>query len=158
MSDAGAIFCRDERRMAAVRRHPTLNGIEAVESFADRTVVPPRFWLVVHFLKPPPDATFYGLVGHPERFAIEGGARIIGIRTLMVRPGADVNQLEADVSEEGDFSDYLLRIVVPDIQALERFILEHLTRIPGIKNIRSSFALKQVKYKTALPLDHAGSR
>ena len=48
--------------------------------------------------------------------------------------------------------DYLLRIVVPDLQALERFILHHLTRIPGIKNIKSSFALKQVKYKTALPI------
>jgi len=48
--------------------------------------------------------------------------------------------------------DYLLRIVVPDLQALERFILDHLTRIPGIKNIKSSFALKQVKYKTALPI------
>lgn len=48
--------------------------------------------------------------------------------------------------------DYLLRIVVPDMQALERFILDHLTRIPGIKNIKSSFALKQVKYKTALPI------
>lgn len=53
-------------------------------------------------------------------------------------------------------SDYLLRIVVPDIQALEHFILDHLTRIPGIKNIRSSFALKQVKYKTALPVGDAG--
>lgn len=50
-------------------------------------------------------------------------------------------------------ADYLLRIVVPDIQALEQFILDHLTKIPGIKNIRSSFALKQVKYKTALPVD-----
>lgn len=49
--------------------------------------------------------------------------------------------------------DYLLRIVVPDIQALEHFILNHLTKIPGIKKIRSSFALKQVKYKTALPID-----
>jgi len=49
--------------------------------------------------------------------------------------------------------DYLLRIVVPDIQALERFILDHLTKIPGIKKIRSSFALKQVKYKTALPIE-----
>jgi len=52
-------------------------------------------------------------------------------------------------------ADYLLRIVVPDIQALEGFILNHLTRIPGIKNIRSSFALKQVKYKTALPIGSA---
>jgi DNA-binding Lrp family transcriptional regulator len=50
-------------------------------------------------------------------------------------------------------ADYLLRIVVPDIQALEQFILDHLTKIPGIKNIRSGFALKQVKYKTALPVE-----
>ena len=37
--------------------------------------------------------------------------------------------------------DYLLRLVVPDIQALESFILNYLTKIPGIKNIKSSFAL-----------------
>ena len=49
-------------------------------------------------------------------------------------------------------SDYLIRVVVPDIGALERFILEQLTPIPGIEKIRSSFALKQVRYKTALPL------
>ena len=49
-------------------------------------------------------------------------------------------------------SDYLLRVVVPDIQALERFILERLSKIRGVANIRSSFALKQVKYETALPL------
>ena len=49
-------------------------------------------------------------------------------------------------------ADYLLRVVVPDIQALERFIVDHLTKIAGIANIRSSFALKQVKYQTALPL------
>jgi DNA-binding Lrp family transcriptional regulator len=49
-------------------------------------------------------------------------------------------------------SDYLIRIAVADIAALERFILEQLTPIPGIEKIRSSFALKQVRYKTALPL------
>ena len=49
-------------------------------------------------------------------------------------------------------SDYLLRVVVPDIQALETFILERLSKIRGVANIRSSFALKQVKYETALPL------
>ena len=51
----------------------------------------------------------------------------------------------------GDF-DYLLRVVVADMPALERFIVDKLTKIPGISNIRSSLALKQVKYKTALPL------
>lgn len=49
-------------------------------------------------------------------------------------------------------SDYLIRVAVTDIAALERFILEQLTPIPGIEKIRSSFALKQVRYKTALPL------
>ena len=51
-------------------------------------------------------------------------------------------------------SDYLLRVVVPDIAAYQAFLLEHLTRIEGTASIKSSFALKQVKYKTALPLEH----
>jgi Lrp/AsnC family leucine-responsive transcriptional regulator len=49
-------------------------------------------------------------------------------------------------------SDYLIRVVVADIQVLEEFILNFLSKIPGVGNIKSSFALKQVKYKTALPL------
>ena len=49
-------------------------------------------------------------------------------------------------------ADYLLRVLVPDIQALEEFILHFLSRVPGVGNIKSSFALKQVKYQTALPL------
>nr|WP_295836208.1 Lrp/AsnC family transcriptional regulator [uncultured Azospirillum sp.] len=51
-------------------------------------------------------------------------------------------------------ADYLLRVVVPDLASYERFLKEHLTRIPGVANIRSSFALKQVRYRTALPLEH----
>lgn len=53
-------------------------------------------------------------------------------------------------------ADYLLRVVVPNTKDLERFILEHLTTIKGISNIRSSIALKQVRYKTALPLPANG--
>lgn len=49
-------------------------------------------------------------------------------------------------------ADYLLRVVVGDLAAYERFLMEHLTRVPGVSSIRSSFALKQVAYKTALPL------
>ena len=48
-------------------------------------------------------------------------------------------------------SDYLIRVAVADIAALERFILEQLTPIAGIEKIRTSFTLKQVRYKTALP-------
>jgi Lrp/AsnC family leucine-responsive transcriptional regulator len=50
--------------------------------------------------------------------------------------------------------DYLLRVVVSDLTAYERFVLDHLTRIPGVASIKSSFALKQVQYRTALPLGH----
>jgi Lrp/AsnC family leucine-responsive transcriptional regulator len=38
------------------------------------------------------------------------------------------------------------------VQALERFIVERLSKIKGVASIRSSFALKQVKYETALPV------
>src|SRR6056300_1301473 len=48
-------------------------------------------------------------------------------------------------------SDYLIRVAVANMAALERFILDQLTPIPGVEKIRSSFALKQVRYKTALP-------
>ena len=53
----------------------------------------------------------------------------------------------------GEF-DYLLRVVVPDLTAYERFLMDHLTRIKGIASIKSSFSLKQVSYKTALPLPY----
>lgn len=49
-------------------------------------------------------------------------------------------------------ADYLLRVVTSDLAAYERFLLEHLTRIPGVASIKSSFALKQVAYRTALPI------
>jgi Lrp/AsnC family leucine-responsive transcriptional regulator len=49
-------------------------------------------------------------------------------------------------------ADYLLRVVVADVQSIERFIVDYLAKIPGVASIKSSFALKQVKYKTALPL------
>lgn len=49
-------------------------------------------------------------------------------------------------------SDYLLRVVVPDLQEFQRFVTDVMARIPGVGNIQSSVALKQVKYSTALPL------
>jgi len=50
-------------------------------------------------------------------------------------------------------SDYLLRVVVSDLEAYERFLKDHLTRIPGVRSIQSSFALKQVAYRVALPMN-----
>jgi Lrp/AsnC family leucine-responsive transcriptional regulator len=50
-------------------------------------------------------------------------------------------------------ADYLLRVVVPDLDSYERFLAEKLTRITGVANIQSSFALKQVVYRTELPFE-----
>jgi DNA-binding Lrp family transcriptional regulator len=50
-------------------------------------------------------------------------------------------------------ADYLLRVVVADLAAYEAFLKSYLTRVPGVASIKSSFALKQVKYRTALPLE-----
>lgn len=48
--------------------------------------------------------------------------------------------------------DYLLRVVVPDLSAYERFLKQKLTRVAGISSIESSFALDQIKYTIALPV------
>jgi Lrp/AsnC family leucine-responsive transcriptional regulator len=48
--------------------------------------------------------------------------------------------------------DYLLRIVVRDIEAYERFLKDKLTRLDGVASIESSFALGQIKRSAALPI------
>ncbi|NWG26105.1 MAG: Lrp/AsnC family transcriptional regulator [Pseudorhodoplanes sp.] len=49
--------------------------------------------------------------------------------------------------------DYLLRVVVADLAAYERFLKQKLTRLTGIASIESSFALEQVKYTNSLPIE-----
>jgi Lrp/AsnC family leucine-responsive transcriptional regulator len=49
-------------------------------------------------------------------------------------------------------SDYLLRVVAPDLGAYEEFLRTRLTRIPGVRGVESGFALKRVVYRTNLPL------
>jgi Lrp/AsnC family leucine-responsive transcriptional regulator len=48
--------------------------------------------------------------------------------------------------------DYLLRVVVSDLAAYEKFLKQKLTRLDGISSIESSFALDQIKYSIALPV------
>lgn len=49
--------------------------------------------------------------------------------------------------------DYLLRIVVPDLESYERFLKDKLTRLKGVAAIESSFALGQIKRSNALPIE-----
>lgn len=48
--------------------------------------------------------------------------------------------------------DYLMRIVVRDLEAYQTFIRSKLTRLEGIASIETSFALDQIKRAEVLPI------
>ncbi|MBD1388230.1 Lrp/AsnC family transcriptional regulator [Neiella sp. HB171785] len=53
----------------------------------------------------------------------------------------------------GQSADYLLRVVVPDMDYYQAFLLGRLTRIEGVTGVHSSFVLRKVIDKTELPLE-----
>lgn len=68
---------------------------------------------------------------------------------------AEAIRLRPEVQEcftlMGDM-DFLLRIVVPDIQAYERFFFEILSQLPGVQEVHSNIAMSEMKSTTSLPL------
>ena len=52
----------------------------------------------------------------------------------------------------GQSADFLLKVVVRDMQHYERFLLGHITRLEGVTGVHSSFVLREVMKKTELPL------
>ncbi len=63
--------------------------------------------------------------------------------------------LECDLITGND-ADYQLKVVVRDMEHYQHFLLDKLTHIPGVTGVRSSFVLRRIKHKTALPLNHLG--
>lgn len=67
------------------------------------------------------------------------------------------HQKVAAIDEVVDFyrlagvTDYLLRVVVPDIEGYDA-VYKRLIEIPGIADVSSSFAMERIKSTTALPL------
>jgi DNA-binding Lrp family transcriptional regulator len=51
----------------------------------------------------------------------------------------------------GDY-DYVLRVVVADTADFERVHSKHLTRLPGVARVHSSFALRTVQKARELPI------
>ncbi len=49
-------------------------------------------------------------------------------------------------------TDFLLRVVVADVRAYEHLLKTTLVHLPEVSNLTSTFALRQVKYTTELPL------
>jgi Lrp/AsnC family leucine-responsive transcriptional regulator len=54
----------------------------------------------------------------------------------------------------GQTADYMLRIVVPGLPEYQDFLLKKLTQIEGVNTVHSSFVVRNVIEKTALPLKH----
>jgi len=49
-------------------------------------------------------------------------------------------------------SDYMLKVLVPGIMDYDRFLHDVVLKLPGVSQVRTSVALREVKYETRLPL------
>jgi len=54
----------------------------------------------------------------------------------------------------GQDADYLLKVVVPDMDHYQEFLLNKVTRIEGVSGVHSSFVMRRVVDTTALPLGY----
>lgn len=52
----------------------------------------------------------------------------------------------------GQEADYQLKVVVPDMEAYQSLLLQKITRIEGVSGVHSSFVLRQIVERTALPI------
>ena len=57
----------------------------------------------------------------------------------------------------GQDADYILKIVVPDMEFYQEFLLGKLTRIEGVTGVHTSFVLRNIVTKTAVPRNHLSS-
>ena len=54
----------------------------------------------------------------------------------------------------GQQADYMLKLVVPDMDSYQQLLLNRITRIPGVSGVHSSFVLRRVVDRTELPLGY----
>lgn len=76
----------------------------------------------------------------------------VAVQTFIERVGA-WDDVVACHALTGDM-DYLLHVVVEDLEHFSRFLLDHLLNDSGVADVNSSFVLRTVKHERALPLGH----
>ena len=54
----------------------------------------------------------------------------------------------------GQDADYIIKVVVPDMDAFQEFLLNHITTIAGVTSVTSSFVMRRVVDSGALPLKY----
>lgn len=52
----------------------------------------------------------------------------------------------------GQSADYQLKVVVKDLEAYQDLLLNHVTQIEGVSGVHTSFVLRKVVDKTAIPI------
>ena len=57
----------------------------------------------------------------------------------------------------GQSADYLLKIIVADMQHYQKILLERITQIDGVTSVHSSFVMQKIVDKTAMTLELASS-
>ena len=104
------------------------------------------------------------------RVALLDGKRLGLVLTALIHIGMDRHTPERFASFEeavagypevqrcflitGQAADYLLQVVVPDMDAYQDFLLRRITRLEGVSSVHSSFVLRRVVDRTALPLNY----
>lgn len=63
----------------------------------------------------------------------------------------DVQEIVECYSTSGD-KDYVLRVVAKNVDDYERLLKKTIVHLPNVASVNSTFALKQVKYTTELPI------
>ena len=101
----------------------------------------------------------YTMIVNPEAAGVPGN--VFAEITLVSQQQADLDRFESAVRAvpevmeaylvTGEY-DYLLRVVARDTVDYERIHHEYLTKLPGVARVKSSFTLRAVAKKTALPL------
>lgn len=65
----------------------------------------------------------------------------------------DLDAVQEAYALTGD-ADYLIKIAVPDLDALSQFLSAHLLSNDAVARVRSSIVLQRLKQSTRLPLGH----
>lgn len=66
---------------------------------------------------------------------------------------ADIPEVLECLLITGQQSDYQLKVVVRDMDAYQELLLSKITRVPGVTGVHTSFVLRKVVDRGALPLD-----
>jgi len=99
-------------------------------------------------------------LAEPEKLNV-GLTVFVTIKTNQHNPNwlAEFREISDDFPEIIEFYrmsgevDYLLRVVVPDMKAYDGFYKKLINRA-SFADISSSFAMEEIKYTTALPVDY----